>query len=120
MPDLVAWVVGYSVAALGGVPAKLFLKRYRGEQEPPAVPAWLTGLLERFFFATLIAFRFSSVVIAMMAWLTLKLAANWGAEGRFSGTDASPEEIARLRLTAIVAGLISMFFAAIGGLVIRT
>lgn len=120
MPEPAIWILGYSVAALGHFPAKWFVDHFRGEiTEQPAVPNWATGLVERIIFATLVWARFSGVVIAMLLWLTLKLAANWGAEGRFSDTQQPVQEIARIRLTAVVAGLISLFFAALGGLVLR-
>ena len=41
------------------------------------VPSWLTGTIERLFFTTAVAFELSGVATAMMAWMGVKLAANW-------------------------------------------
>ncbi len=77
------------------------------------VPPWITGTAESVFFTTAVFFSMSGVLIAMMLWITLKMAAKWGARGdRTKG-------IHYVRLTALLGGLISMFFALVGGLIAR-
>jgi hypothetical protein len=77
-------------------------------------PPGLTGFLERLFFTIAVAVNASDALTAMMAWLALKLAANWQ-----SRTDIPGAEIKKnYTFSAIVTGLLSMLFAYIGGLVI--
>jgi hypothetical protein len=87
-------------------------------------PPWLTGQLERFFFTIAVAMDASGVMPAMIAWLGLKLVANWqlrhdigqsDSEGRSGGDLVS----ANYRYSAVVAGLLSMLFTLVGGQVIR-
>jgi hypothetical protein len=76
----------------------------------PRISPWLTGLVERSFFLTLVVARIEGVPEAMMAWLALKLAANWQ---RYNA-EVEPRARARTML-ALLAGLISLVFAFIGG-----
>jgi hypothetical protein len=47
-----------------------------------AVPSWLTGVVERVFFAVLVGLAVPGAPAAMMGWLALKLATNWNHSDR--------------------------------------
>jgi hypothetical protein len=78
------------------------------------VPSWLTGTIERLFFTTAVAFELSGVATAMMAWMGVKLAANWNRP------TAPPDPVGALALSAALGGLVSMFFALTGGVICRS
>ncbi len=119
---MVRWLFGLGVAlVVGGIVTWIFLaaiRRYLGAYKPApdvkGVPAWLTGVIERLFFALVIAFNITGAAIAMIGWLTLKMVTNWNRPG--------PEQD-RVRIVnafaALLAGIISMLFAMVGGLIIR-
>lgn len=74
------------------------------------VPPWLTGGLERLFFTLLVAFDVSGTPTAMIGWLALKLATNWNRP------DYEDKVKARsFAFSGLVAGLLSMFLALLGG-----
>jgi hypothetical protein len=79
-------------------------------RDPQDVPPWLTGSLERFFFTVAVAFNVSGYVVAMIAWTALKMATDWN---RPQGASHNPAGA----WTALLGGLMSMFFALLGGLV---
>ena len=87
-----------------------------GHRVCPA-PAWLTGLVERLFFTIIVAVDLSGIAIAMLAWLGLKLAINWNRLGIDLGVEHSEILRARFGFSAALAGLVSMIFALIGGLI---
>ncbi len=119
---MVRWLIGLGVAlVVGGIVTWIFLaaiRRYLGTYKPApdvkGVPAWLTGVIERLFFALVIAFNITGAAIAMIGWLTLKMVTNWNRPG--------PEQD-RVRIVnafaALLAGIVSMLFAMVGGLIIR-
>jgi len=81
---------------------------------PKGVPPSLTGIIERLFFTVIVAFNVSGFISAMVGWLALKLATNWNR--KFWDDTYS----ARLYgFSALIAGLVSMLFAFLGGLIIR-
>jgi hypothetical protein len=115
------WVIGLLVALVAGhFLVEEFLCRLRKhmgmnpEQAPGQVPRSLTGFLERVFFVALIGFQVQEAVPAMIGWLGVKIAANWG---RSPPEGESLENRTRYAFSALVAGLVSMFFALIGGLI---
>ncbi|HKO42994.1 MAG TPA: hypothetical protein VJU84_06885 [Pyrinomonadaceae bacterium] len=75
-----------------------------------ATPAWLIGTIERLFFTFIVAFEISATAVAMIAWLTTKMVTGWNRPGAANVTSEGA-------LTALLGGLISMFFALIGGLI---
>ena len=82
------------------------------------VPPWLTGGVERFFFTLLIALNLPNVdtVTAMLGWMALKMATHWHRPD--DTTDPSDPEVSRRKdyaFSALLAGLMSMTFALIGG-----
>jgi hypothetical protein len=119
------WIAGLFVSLVLGaavVEIGLRLLRYmtrvgdkRSLQRPnvTGVPGWLTGVVERLFFTILIGFGVQGVPAAMMAWTGLKLATNWN-HPRWKDT---PEEWTVFAFTAVLASLISMLFASLGGLI---
>jgi len=118
MVTLIRWSIGMSVAlVLGAVVTELFVRALRScfnISIPPsqrAVPAWLVGSIERLFFTVVVAFNISGTAVAMIGWITVKMVTNWNRPG------CSGPEFAPVALTALLGGLVSMFFALIGGLI---
>lgn len=79
------------------------------------VPPWLTGVMERLFFTTIIGLGIVGAPIAMIGWITVKMVSNWNRAG-IDPADARP---VRGAFSALLAGLVSMFFAGVGGAVCR-
>jgi hypothetical protein len=116
-----SWILGIGFSLVAGQFAvEYFLRELRkfmqlGEKPEPAspiksAPAWLTGGLERLFFTFLVAFQVAGTPAAMIGWLALKLATRWSRE--------PTEEGARARafaFSALLAGLLSMLIALLGG-----
>lgn len=123
--DAKHWIVGLTFSLIvGWIITRLFLELLRkamklGEKPNTpnefgflSAPPWLTGMTERLFFTVLVAFGTSDVATTMVAWLALKLATNWhrykdDSTARYFG------------FSALLAGLVSMLFAFLGGLIIR-
>lgn len=81
-----------------------------------AVPALLLGILERIFFTVVIAYNVAGGGIAMIGWLTVKMAANWNRSVTAENSQDLTQKI-RYAMAALAAGIVSMGFALIGGLV---
>ena len=106
---------------IGGIATPIFLYAVRGllglgdkpnpkGNEIKRVPPWLTGLTERLVFTILIALQITGTAPAMIAWLALKLVTNWNKNIWDNDPKAQP-----FAFTALLGGLVSMLFAAIGG-----
>lgn len=114
--------IGVLTALVGGglaswlfiaITSKLIGLREKPNKDSPRISGWVTGFVERSFFLILIVLGVSGVPESMMGWLALKLASNWH---RYD-PDKLPS--ARTRsLLALIAGLISLAFAYIGGAII--
>jgi hypothetical protein len=61
-----------------------------------------------------VALEVQGTAPAMMGWLALKLATNWNRKDMESDPKARP-----FAFTALLSGLVSMLFAALGGLICR-
>jgi hypothetical protein len=117
-------LLGFAISCvLGHFVVKSFLgwlsHRLEVPRDPNAkrTPPWLTGFLERVFFTIAVAVNATGVLPAMIAWLVLKLAANW--QYREDIKDNNSVNRTNYKFTAILAGLLSMLFAYIGGLAIQ-
>lgn len=116
-----SWVLGLAFSLVVGhfvVEHSLQqLRKYIGLDDKPAlpeplkrVPPWLTGALERLFFTFLIAFNVSGTPTAMVGWLALKLATNWNHPDFKESAQARS-----FAFSGLVAGLLSMLVALLGG-----
>ncbi len=116
------WLVGLSVSLAGGwaiAAGFLYLLRDKylrlGPKDPPGwyrVLPGLTGVAERLVFTTFVGTSAPDVLGAMMAWLAIKLATNWNRDIAVSGSRERA-----FAFTALLAGLLSMGCAYIGGLI---
>jgi len=70
--------------------------------------------MERLFFTVVVAFDVSGAAIAMIGWITLKLATNWNRPGTQSQEQWS--KWSAWAFSALIGGLVSMLFALLGGL----
>ncbi len=112
-------MIGYAISLIGGgYFAWLFLGFMRSkwmlgpkpETDADRIWPWLTGVVERSAFTTLIVIGLSDIGTMMMAWLGLKLATNWNHPDFRNDPRARSHAFA-----ALLAGLISMAFAYAGG-----
>jgi hypothetical protein len=120
MTPMTRWGVGLFVSlVVGWIVTMVFLSLLRRHIELPKdtsasqVPPSLTGLVERLFFTVAVAFDLSGTVPAMMGWLAVKMASNWNRPG--DGGLQDP----RGAVSALLAGLVSLGFALVGGLICR-
>jgi hypothetical protein len=90
-------------------------KAYDEVMKPLDVPSWLVGLVERTFFAVLVAFNVSATALAILTWIALKMAFSWNMVWRERGSIT----LRSLAFSALLANLFSMLFALIGGLICR-
>lgn len=129
--DIIIWVSGFGVSLVfGHFAAGEFLKKLRAHMKIKkevskrcgdfnTIPPWLLGSVERLMFTFVVAFNLPGAAVAMMAWLAAKMAANWGSRVAANKNDGvETERLLQLRLSALLAGLVSMFFAMAGGLII--
>ena len=116
--DIVTWSIGLAVSLVIGWPITegfvFGLRKAQGFEKPAeekSVPSWLTGMIERLFFTIAVAYNVGGSITAMMVWIAIKLAANWGpGAGRI--------DTFRLRIvSSALGGLVSMLFALVGGLI---
>jgi hypothetical protein len=89
MRAIIVWLTGLVLSCgLGYFIVEEFLKRLSNHLGLPAdrsvpgdttkrTPVWVTGGLERFFITIAVAVNIAGVLPAMIAWLGIKLAANW-------------------------------------------
>ncbi len=73
----------------------------------------VTGLIERTFFTLVIAFDVSGGAVAMMGWLGAKMAINWNRQPGESPVNRA------FSMTALQAGIVSLMFSLVGGLICR-
>ncbi len=125
MSPLYRWAIGMTLSVIvGALTTWAFLtalRRYlrlekdsEGNGDSRPVPPWLTGVLERAFFSVIVALNTSGAAIAMIGWLTLKMVTNWNRPG-------GSRDVQQIRgaFSALLAGLVPMLFAAVGGVICR-
>ena len=119
------WILGLSTSVVGGgFVTFIFLSRLRAymhvhkekteEGGVRRAPPWLTGAIERMFFTLVIAFEVPGAPAAMLIWITLKMATNWNSLFGENKDDAQKRGLA---FSSLLAGLVSMTFALIGGVI---
>jgi hypothetical protein len=122
-PGVLRWIVGLSLSlVVGQLVTWLFLSLLRrnlrlsekpgGTSGPKRLPPWLTGTIERLVFTVFVAAFPSASIGPMIGWLALKLATNWNHPHWKDSPDART-----FALSAALAGLVSMCFAFIGGII---
>lgn len=126
-PSLNAVVVGLVFAVVVGAAATPVVKQIveqiaglDGGDRGKRVPGWLTGLVERTFFMLVVAYNLSGAVPGMMAWIALKMAANWNtSQAQLDDERDKPSnrEILNRRFTALITSAFAMSIAALGGLI---
>jgi hypothetical protein len=121
--SVIRWALGFFVAVLLGhvvTERLLFISRrsiglgpkpHRADSPTPFPPE-LTGIVERIVFTIFVGVNVQGVPTAMVGWLGLKLLSNWNRPLYKESADART-----FVLSAAVAGLISMAFPFIGGLI---
>lgn len=115
------WILGLAISlGVGWYATEKFLewlRRSNNVDKPEGekkVPPYLTGLIERAFFTVAIGFNVPAVAPAMIGWIAVKMASHWTRSNTEHGPDSR-----FLVFSALLAGLVSMFFALIGGLIAR-
>ena len=114
------WAAGLLVSlGAGWIATSLFLhflRRIYGvtkDSSEKTVPGWITGFIERLFFTIVVAVNLPGTAVAMVGWITAKMATNWNRP------DNKSEDGQFLRFSALLSGLVSMGFATAGGLLVR-
>lgn len=118
------WLVGLLISlGLGHIIVRPFLEWLRERlglptREWPSYRVYpeLTGFLERLFFTLFVGLDAGGPGTTMMAWLALKMAATWNKGSADNVGEQRDVEIT-YAFTALLAGLVSMGFALVGGLV---
>ena len=103
------FVLDIAICLLGDMKPTTLEKGFRKGKVPP----WLTGLVERYVIAIVVAIYPSQAYIVAGGWMTLKIAVNWGKPE----TDQKKETDRPKALRALLLGLVSMALAVTGGLV---
>lgn len=114
------WLPGLTLSLIvGGLVTWAFLSGLRHSlklgkkpRSQSGVPPWVTGTIERLFFSVLVGFNVSGAPTAMIGWLALKLATVWNQPE----LKKHPNRKA-FALLALLAGLVSMLFAFLGGMI---
>lgn len=123
---MMRWLLGFLVSLVAGHwGTRAFVSRLRDHVDSlrpesqsvtwrslDLVPGWITGLVERTFFTIAVAFGGPFAIVAMIAWLGAKMATDWNRP------QAERQDPAGA-FTTLLGGLVSMFFALVGGLICR-
>jgi hypothetical protein len=97
-----------------------YLNRSAGlESVPPIkrVPPGITGTFERLLTFILVASHFPNPQNVVLAWLAAKLAANWQRNEPANSTDDLRREYRTRSLIAVMAGIVSVAFGYLGGVI---
>ncbi len=118
MHTVTGWIVGLLVSLLVGHFVTIWTLsalRRTFTYNPPShavISPWITGAVERLFFTVAVAFDFSAVTVAMIAWIAAKMLPHWNTKQQVDNIEA-------IGFSALNAGLVSMLFAMVGGLICR-
>ena len=124
----VRWFIGLTFSLVAGhYAAKHFLIKLRqhmnlGDKpgvkaEHQAVPAGLMGFIERFVFTFAVGLEVPGAFPTMIGWLAIKMASNWNRERETAEMDEGKKlRVIRFSMSALLGGLVSMFFALLGGI----
>ena len=129
------WGLAYA-AFIGHLGAGVFLNTLRAYMNQPGgtsipgeegVPAVLVGILERLAFATALGLDVSGnqVFVVMSGWIAVKMAANWNRAFPVTqnmsprATEVAFARRSRGAIAALLAGVVSLAFAVVGGGIIR-
>lgn len=95
------------------------------------IPGWFLGLFERSLFTFLVALKMPAVFHGILAWIALKVAFTWKKAYRGPRPDPDGPEPTKLQewthterllmfqRSSILATIVSLVFACLGGLVCR-
>lgn len=108
----VQWAWGYGISLVGGLILAAFVTWLIRKEFDALWRGTPIGLVERAFFTLAVAVELPGVGIAMIAWVTAKMATGWN----LTATTACETE-KRQRMAALAGGLASMFAATLGGLI---
>lgn len=129
----VSWGLGLFYAlVIGHIGTGCFLntlRKYMNHPDPPPVPGEegvptpLVGTIERLLFVTIIGvgIPMGQVMLGMGGWLAMKMAANWNRPTPITGEIDRKEALirdtrrARGAFAALLASVVSLAFAAVGG-----
>lgn len=117
----ILWAAGLLLSSVGGhFVVGSFLKKLRhhlklNDATAKRTPQWIAGSIERCFFTIAVGINASDALTAMMAWLALKLAANW----QMRGDNGDPMTKTNYTFSALMSGLVSMLIAFLTGILIR-
>jgi len=112
MVGLAVSLIGGFIAVEGFEWAMVRWYEFKKQDEKPRVPARLTGVVERLFFTLFLTIDIPGTAVAMILWLTVKMATNYNWPGIGNG----PEDRS-YSFKGLLSGFISMLFALIGGLI---
>ena len=117
MNETYRWIIGLTFSLFfGWLGTWIFITAVRKccglKPKEYTIPPWLTGLVERSFFTLLIGLNFNAVAPAMATWIVIKMATNWND---YKKSKSQKREYA---FSALLASLVSMIFAIIGGAII--
>ena len=79
------------------------------------LPTTVLGVIERIFFGALVAFDISETAAEMVTWIFVKMATDWNRILE-AGSKKGPRSLA---FGSLLASMISLLFALIGGLICR-
>ncbi len=123
------WVIGLGLISLGlgSLVSWLVWKKLHGlfertvkeenwdfnREDAEKIPIYpvLIGLIERTFFAVLVAFHVSGAASALVLWMIVKMTTGWNRVQK-GGT-----AYRMLAFTGLICSVVSLFFAVVGGLV---
>jgi hypothetical protein len=82
--------------------------------------SYVSGIVERLFFVTIVVFDVSGAAGGMITWIVVKMATNWHVIAKGVGSnDEEAFAYRRLAFCSLHSSLFSMLLVVVGGLAIR-